>query len=40
MMLCDRPGVLGDRVAATDVRDLLLDLVGVGAGTPAGSPVP
>lgn len=40
VMLCDRPGVLGDRVAATDVRDLLLDLVGVGAGTPAGSPVP
>ncbi len=28
MVLCDRPGVLGDRIAATEVRDLLLDLAG------------
>ncbi len=39
VMICDRPGTFGDRVAATEVRDLLLDLVGVGAGSPAGSPV-
>ncbi|WP_139977240.1 alkaline phosphatase family protein [Nocardioides litoris] len=31
VVLCDQPGVLGDRIAATDVRDLLLRLVGVGA---------
>jgi len=31
MVLCDRPGVLGERLAATGVRDLLLDLVGVGS---------
>ncbi|UMG92422.1 nucleotide pyrophosphatase/phosphodiesterase family protein [Nocardioides sp. TF02-7] len=29
VILCDRPGAFGDRVAATDVRDLLLGLVGV-----------
>ena len=40
MMLCDLPGVLGERVAATGVRDLLLDLVGVSVGTPADAPVP
>lgn len=30
MVICDRPGALGERVAATGVRDLLLDLVGAG----------
>ncbi len=40
MLLCDRAGAFGDRVAATEVRDLLLDLAGVGAGSPAGAPVP
>lgn len=42
MVLCDRPGALGERLAATDVRDLLLDLAGVAgvdalsrAGAPA-----
>ncbi|TWG98993.1 putative proteins of the AP superfamily [Nocardioides sp. J9] len=40
MVICDQPGVLGDRVAAQDVRDLLLDLVGVGAGRAVGSTVP
>ncbi|MQW74983.1 alkaline phosphatase family protein [Nocardioides sp. dk4132] len=34
MVLCDRPGVLGERLAATGVRDLLLDLVGVGSTAP------
>ncbi len=30
MVICDRPGALGERIAAADVRDLLLDLVGAG----------
>ena len=34
MVLCDRPGVLDARLEATGVRDLLLDLVGVGATAP------
>jgi predicted AlkP superfamily pyrophosphatase or phosphodiesterase len=29
VILCNQPGVLGERVAATEVRDLLLRLVGV-----------
>ena len=29
MMICDRPGMLSGHVAATDVRDLLLELTGV-----------
>jgi predicted AlkP superfamily pyrophosphatase or phosphodiesterase len=37
MVLCDRPDVLGERIAATDVRDLLLQLVGVPSGTTAGT---
>ncbi|WP_166137928.1 nucleotide pyrophosphatase/phosphodiesterase family protein [Nocardioides ochotonae] len=34
MVLCDRPGVLGERLAATAVRDLILDLVGAGSAAP------
>lgn len=37
VVLCDRPGVLGERVAATAVRDLVLDLAGLGAGAPAAA---
>ncbi len=39
MVLCDRPGVLPDRIAATEVRDLLLVLAGADVDAPAGSRV-
>lgn len=39
MVICDRPDVLGSRLAATQVRDLLLDLAGVDATAPAVSTV-
>jgi hypothetical protein len=39
MVICDRPDVLGSRLAATQVRDLLLDLAGASAATSAVSTV-
>ena len=36
MVLCDLPDVLGDRIAATEVRDLLLRVAGAAAGSEAG----
>ncbi|MCD4532685.1 alkaline phosphatase family protein [Nocardioides sp. cx-169] len=38
MALCDRPGVLPDRLAATAVRDLLIELVGLGAAPVRSTP--
>jgi predicted AlkP superfamily pyrophosphatase or phosphodiesterase len=40
VVLTNRPDVLGERIAAADVRDLLLDLVGLGAGSPASPTAP
>jgi predicted AlkP superfamily pyrophosphatase or phosphodiesterase len=37
MVICDQPGVLDERIAATAVRDLMLRLVGVDVGLPAKS---
>ncbi|NPC96204.1 nucleotide pyrophosphatase/phosphodiesterase family protein [Nocardioides sp. zg-DK7169] len=34
MVLCDRPGALTERLSATDVRDLVLDLVGADSASP------
>jgi predicted AlkP superfamily pyrophosphatase or phosphodiesterase len=39
MVICDLPGVLPERMAATQVRDLLLEQVGLGAASPVASPV-
>ncbi|NYI45803.1 putative AlkP superfamily pyrophosphatase or phosphodiesterase [Nocardioides aromaticivorans] len=39
MVICDRPDTLGSRLAATQVRDLLLDLAGASAATPTVSTV-
>ncbi|MFB9315733.1 alkaline phosphatase family protein [Nocardioides plantarum] len=39
MVICDQPGVLGERIAATAVRDLLIDLVNLGADASAPSSV-
>ncbi|MCD4523360.1 nucleotide pyrophosphatase/phosphodiesterase family protein [Nocardioides sp. cx-173] len=39
MVLCDRPGVLPDRLAATAVRDLLIELAGLGTEAPVRSTV-
>ena len=36
MVLCDLPDVLGDRIAATEVRDLLLRVAGAATGSEAG----
>jgi hypothetical protein len=40
MVICDRRGVLPERMAATQVRDLILDQVGLGAGSPVASSAP
>ena len=37
MVLCDLPDVLGDRIAATEVRDLLLRVAGAATGSEAGA---
>ena len=34
VLLCSDPALARDRIAATDVRDLLLELAGVKAGAP------
>ncbi len=35
VLLCSDPALARDRIAATDVRDLLLELAGIGAPAPA-----
>jgi len=37
VLLCSEPGVARERIAATDVRDLLLELAGVGEAAAARS---